>query len=113
MIRHLPALLLSCVVLFACSKGGGAVDANVSCKGSNDSIDCTVTHKSGTQGANVCWGLKFTCQNGTIATADNLCQPVQAGQASQKRIPITQLKNFDKCDKALSTEVVGMKLSAL
>jgi hypothetical protein len=85
----------------------------VSCKGTNETIDCDVTHKSGSKGVNVCWGLKFTCQNGSVVTGENFCQPVQPGAVAQKRIPISELKGFDKCDKAVSTEVVNAKLSAL
>ncbi len=112
-----PRDLVSCVLvlgiaLLAC-KSGGEVKANVDCKGTSETIDCDVTHVSGSTGANVCWSLKFTCQNGTIATADNVCQPVQPGATAQKRIPITELKNFDQCDKATSTEVIGLTLTAL
>lgn len=98
----------------ACKKsGGGEVDANVSCKGTAETIDCNVTHKAGTVGANVCWDLKFTCQNGSIVTGENFCQAVQPGAVAQKRIPITELKGFDQCDKAISTEVLNPKLSNL
>lgn len=46
-------------------------------------------------------------------TGTNLCQAVQPGATAQKRIPITELQGFDKCDKAVSTEAVNLKLSKL
>lgn len=112
--RGACALVLILVsALVACKKSGGSVDANVACKGTADTIDCNVTHKAGSAGANVCWGLKFTCQNGAVVTGDNFCQDVQPGAMAQKRIPISELKGFDKCDKAVSTQVVDLKLSKL
>jgi hypothetical protein len=108
-----PSMLLIAAALLACKGGGNDVDVNVSCTGTNTTIDCDVKHKSGSVGANVCWGLKFTCQNGAVVTGDDFCQPVQPGATSQKRIPISELKGFDKCDKAVSTEVVNMKMSRL
>lgn len=106
-----PVLILV-GALFAC-KQGGRVDANVSCKGTSSTIDCNVTHKQGSVAANVCWDLQFTCQNGAVVTGNGFCQAVQPGAMAQKRIPITQLQGFDKCDKALSSEVINMKLSKL
>lgn len=107
------SVLLLATALLACKQGGGDVDANVSCKGTNATIDCNVTHKKGSAGANVCWDLKFTCQNGSVVTGKNHCQSVQPGAVAQKRIPISELENFDKCDKVVSTEVINTKLGPL
>jgi hypothetical protein len=100
------------MALLAC-KSSNNVKANVSCKGTSETIDCNVTHTEGSKGANVCWDLKFTCQNGTLVEGKNFCQTVQPSATAQKRIPISELSNFDKCDKAVSTEVVNMKLSGI
>ena len=107
------SVLLLAGALLACKQGGNDVDANVSCKGTNETIDCNVKHKSGSVAANVCWDLKFSCQNGAVVTGQNFCQGVQPGATAQKRIPISELVGFDKCDKAVSSEVVNMKLSRL
>ena len=108
------SLLLVAGALAACGEQGVSdVQANVSCKGTSQTIDCNVTHKAGSVGTNVCWDLRFTCHNGTIVTRDNVCQAVQPRATAQKRIPISELKGFDKCDKAVSTEVLHLKLSRL
>ena len=105
------SVFLLAAALLACKKSGGEVDANVSCKGAAETIDCNVTHKSGTVAANVCWDLKFTCQNGSVVNGTNFCQTVQPSATAQKRIPISELQGFDKCDKAVSSEVINLKLS--
>ncbi len=107
-----PFVVVVGVVLLAC-KSGEQANANVACKGTSETIDCDVTHKAGSKALNVCWDLKFTCRNAQVVTGDNFCQSVQPGAMAQKRIPISELKNYDQCDKAVSTEVTNMKLSAL
>jgi hypothetical protein len=102
--------------LLACKASAGTGDdlrAKVSCEGTAETVDCDVAHASGSSGANVCWDLEFKCQNGTVVTGSGFCQPVQPQATAQKRIPLTQLANSASCDKALSSEVKNLKITAL
>jgi hypothetical protein len=103
------------VALLACkaSAGGDDLRATVSCEGTNETIDCDVKHTAGSQGANVCWDLRFGCLNGSSVTGQNFCQSVQPGSTVQKRIPLTQLTNASACDQATSSQVENVKISAM
>lgn len=92
---------------------GGKAKAEVNCVGGAETIDCEVKHTAGDAAVNVCWDLHFTCANGEIVTGTGLCQSVQPSTTAQKRIPITELTNFAKCDKVTSTETRNFKLSKL
>jgi len=109
------ALLLGCALLACKASAGTGEDlrATVSCEGTNETVDCDVKHVAGSSGANVCWDLRFSCENGSSVTGQNFCQAVQPGSTVQKRIPLTQLANADQCDKATSSQVENVKINAL
>jgi hypothetical protein len=46
-------------------------------------------------------------------TGSNFCQPVQPGATSQKRIPLAELSNSDRCDKVASSEVKNLRIKEL
>ena len=106
------ALALILAALLACKASTGPTGkASVNCQGTNESIDCDVAHVAGESALNVCWGLKFSCQNGESVSGGPFCQSVEPSATAQKRIPLTELSNADSCDKALSSQVVDLKIT--
>lgn len=108
------AFMLTVVgALLACKASvGGEGKANVNCLGTSETIDCTVTHTDGDKAVNVCWDLKFECENGKSASSANNCQDVEAKGTAVKKIPVTSIEHFADCDKVKATEIVNMKLTA-
>jgi len=106
------ALFVLLAALLACKASTGSDGkASVNCQGTNESIDCDVTHVAGESALNVCWGLTFACQNGTTVTGGPFCQSVEPSSTAQKRIPLTELSNAADCDKALGSQVVDLKIT--
>ena len=113
--RSLVVLAASVVlaVLLACKGASPAAEATVVCTGGSDAISCVVTHVAGNSAINTCWDLQFDCANGTSVTGKDFCQTVQPKSTAEKKIPLTELQNFDKCDKAMASKVQNLKLTAL
>jgi hypothetical protein len=115
-LAHLVSLSLVLGALLACKASastGADLRARVTCTGTNESIDCDVAHTAGNSRANVCWDLAFKCENGTSVSGTGFCQAVEPNATAQKRIPLSQLDNAKSCDKALSSEVKNLQISAL
>lgn len=65
-------LVFSSLVLFSAllawkASTGSDAKINVSCEGTEDAINCDVSHREGESAANACW-LKFGCANGQTVT---------------------------------------------
>jgi hypothetical protein len=113
---HALAILAIVGALLACKASastGSDLRARVTCQGSTETIDCDVAHTGGDVAANVCWDLSFSCENGTTVTGSGFCQSVQPNATAQKRIPLTELESAASCDKALSSEVKNLQITAL
>ncbi len=110
--RHevLLAAVLVIGALLAC-KNNKKGKAEVNCLGQTEQINCDVKHVEGNAQLGVCWDLQFDCANGTVASVQGVCQDVDPGATSQRVIPISQLSNFDKCDKAVGSQVKNMKVT--
>lgn len=104
------AALLACK---ASESSGGDLRARVTCQGATETIDCDVAHAGGDVAANVCWDLRFSCENGAAVTGTGFCQSVQPNATAQRRIPLSDLSNAASCDKALSSEVTNLQISPL
>jgi hypothetical protein len=102
------AALMACKV----SSGDSDVKAKVDCTGSDTTIDCDVIHVAGSSAANVCWDLHYVCANNQVVTGQNFCQSVGPGATAQRRIPLSELTNFQNCDKVASSEVKNLKISS-
>ncbi len=98
------------LVILAC-KGKQEAKATVVCEGKKDSIDCEVKHVEGKVPIKACFDLEFDCANGTVVSGTNFCQTVQPSASETKKIPLTDLTNFAKCDKAIGTQVKNLKLT--
>jgi hypothetical protein len=99
------------VAILACKGKAPEGQATVLCEGTKDSIDCEVKHVSGTTAINACWDLHFDCANGTLVDGANFCQVVQPGASVTKKIPLTDLTNYAKCDKASAMQVKNLKMT--
>lgn len=110
-LSTLAAMAALLVAILACKGKAPQGKATVLCEGTKDSIDCEVTHVEGTVAINTCWDLQFDCANGTVVTGSNFCQTVQPGGKVTKKIPLTDLTNAAKCDKATATQVKNLKLT--
>ena len=107
-------LATACLVgtLLACNLTAGRdIRARVDCQGKKRTVECTIKHMQGRQGANVCWDLYFKCANGIEVTGSGFCQSVAAGSTSGYSIPQSQLTNADQCDNAVVSEVRNLKVT--
>jgi hypothetical protein len=107
------AVVVIIAVILGCKRGGPGAQATVLCTGETGAVSCVVTHVAGNTAIDVCWDLQFDCANGTNVTGKNFCQTVQPKSTAEKRIPLTDLANSEKCDKANGSKVESMKLTAL
>jgi hypothetical protein len=107
----LAALVVFAAVL-AC-KAPTPPEATVVCTGGSEDVSCVVTHVAGSVGVNACWDLQFDCANGTVVKGSGFCQSVQPKATETKKIPLKDLSNADKCDKATGAKVDNLKLTAL
>jgi hypothetical protein len=99
------------LAILACKGKEAESRATVTCVGAKDSIDCEVKHVEGKAPIKACFDLEFDCANGTVVTGSNFCQAVQPGASATKKIPLTDLTNAAKCDKATATQVKNLKLA--
>ncbi len=99
-------------VILAC-KAPVQPEATVVCTGETEDISCVLTHVAGTTAIKACWDLQFDCKNGTSVKGTNFCETVQPKSTSTKKIPLKDLTNFDKCDKATGSKVENLALTAM
>jgi hypothetical protein len=111
--RRLMAALVLASLLACKVSAGDDLKAKVDCTGGETTVDCDVAHVAGSSAANVCFDLRYVCLNGEIVTGANFCQPVAPGATSQKRIPLAELSNSQRCDKVASSEVQNLRIKEL
>ncbi|MBU1243836.1 hypothetical protein KKD52_11830 [Myxococcota bacterium] len=71
---------------------------------------CEVKHTEGKAKAKACWDAVVTCANATKVTGSG-CHEVAPGARAQHLIPFEEIKNKDKCDKAVSFDVTNVKVT--
>lgn len=101
--------LAICFGALGCAKENKAY---VECEGVGTGYNCTITHQQGDDPLKVCWSVAVKCQNGTKAVG-KACQQVQASAKTTTLIPVTDMKNAEKCDLATQVAVEGLKLTVL
>ncbi len=107
------AVVVLIAVILGCKGAGPGAQATVVCTGETAAVSCVVTHVAGNAAIDVCWDLQFDCANGTNVSGKNFCQTVQPKSTAEKRIPLSDLTNSAKCDKALASKVDNMKLTVV
>jgi hypothetical protein len=108
-IRIIGAAVVLAGLSLACGAIGGP-SAQINCVGTGQQYECTVRHTAGGSGR-VCWDLRLTCANGTIATA-NSCVDVTPGQTANHNVPTTAFPNWSACDAVSTVEVVNTTSTA-
>lgn len=100
--------------LGACTVTLGPQDqkVNVDCVGTAEDIKCEVKHTQGEVRVKACWELHFECVNGTKPQGSG-CQEIGPGETKEHRIPLSQLKDAEKCDKVSKTELKNLTLTGL
>lgn len=104
----IAAVCFSLVGLFACKKENKVY---VECAGVGTGFNCTADHREGSDKVKVCWDVNVVCKNGTHATASGCATVAPSGKATTF-IPVSDVKNNDKCDMAVNTAVENVKLTA-
>jgi len=84
----------------------------VACQAGVGAVQCQVQHTAGSQPANVCWDVKFSCVNGTFLKA-RTCQDVAAKATISHAIPDAKFGDINKCDNIVSTAVENVVVKAL
>ena len=104
--RILGLAVLLVVGAVGCKK---EVHAGVECVSLEDSVKCTVTHKSGEVAVKVCWDFVVHCKNGKQVTASS-CAVVQPKQSVEQNLPVSP-EDIAQCDGVASAEVSNLVLS--
>lgn len=109
----LTLLTAACLAATAVS-GCDALNAEtyVQCGGGLAGVTCSVTRRSGSAHASVCWDVHFTCTNGRESTA-RACHRVPDGREamSSRLIPWAEFKGFDACDAIAATSVENLVIT--
>lgn len=104
-----PKGMVAAALALACA--GCENKVYVECEGKGEKgFECVVSHKKGSQTAKACWEVNVTCKNGTKVSG-SACETVKPEQKVTKVIPLSELKNLDKCDSASETKVENLKLT--
>lgn len=88
------------------------VEAYVQCNGALAGVACSVTRRSGSARATVCWDVHFACANGRESAA-RACHRVPDGREamSSRLIPLADFKGFDACDTIAATSVENLVIT--
>jgi hypothetical protein len=113
--RAALATLALLVVAGGCRSRSGIdpLRARVDCAGSSREpvVECSIQHLGGNRSAEVCWRLRYECNNLTVVTGGEFCAEVEPGRRSARRIPIAALARAEACDLPVSSEIRDVRVA--
>jgi hypothetical protein len=81
---------------------------SVTCDGNPaKGFECNVTQISGATGANVCWDVHVSCENGAQVDG-HACQAVHIGSKASRFVSAAEMTHTKTCNRAQSTAVLNV-----
>lgn len=99
------------IFLASCGQTSDA-EVYVQCQGSPGGMACTVERRAGTQRVEASWVIKIGCRNGFVSEAFGAHMvPDGVGAKSSRLVTWDKFYTPERCDDAVSIEVVNVRLA--